>query len=439
MATAAPARTDAGRSVGAPARRGRTPVDPGRRNTAVLVGFTATTNLADGVMKMALPLLATRLTGSPAQVTAVSLTLTLPWLLVALHIGVLVDRFDRRRLLWGANGMRLVATAGLTASAVTGGLSLGLLFCAGVVLGVADVLASTSASALVPAAVPAGARERANTWMVGAETVGQEFAGPFVGGLLLASGTGLALGLISASYTLAALALLLLVGRFRAEAPASAAVPASVNSRIAEGIRFLWRDAVLRTLSLVVAVLAAVWGAWLALMPLYAKQAMHLGPQQYGIVLSALGVGGLAGAVAVTWVNRLLSARWAMFADLVGTTAMVALPALTTDIRAVAAGAFLGGMGGTLWSVNTRTLTQRMVPDEMLGRYGAAARLFSFGAMPLGAGLVGLLAELGGMRLAFGLFAAATAATPVLFLRNVTRPALESRRKPAARCARSVA
>ncbi|MFJ2787303.1 MFS transporter [Streptomyces sp. NPDC093249] len=422
-----PERTRTDESLGASTPGPCAPPDPGRRNTAVLVGFTAATNLADGVMKMALPLLAAQLTDSPAQVTAVSLTLTLPWLLVALHIGVIVDRFDRRRLLWGANGMRLPAMGWLTVSAVTGGLTLGQLFAAGVILGVADVLASTSASALVPAAVPPAGRQRANVWMVGAETVGQEFAGPFIGGLLLAAGTGLALGLISASYAVAALALLLLVGRFRADPPAPDAAPVPVNSRIAEGLRFLWRDEVLRTLSLVVAVLAAVWGAWLALMPLYAKQAMELGPQQYGIVLSALGVGGLAGTMVVTWVNRLLGARRAMFADLIGTAAMVALPALTTNIWAVAGGAFLGGMGGTLWTVNSRTVAQSKVPDEMLGRYDAAARLFSFGAMPLGAALVGLLAELGGMRIAFGAFAVAAAATPVLFLRNVTRSALESR------------
>ncbi|CAL9517530.1 hypothetical protein SUDANB146_03764 [Streptomyces sp. enrichment culture] len=116
-----------------------------------------------------------------------------------------------------------------------------------------------------------------------------------------------------------------------------------------------------------------------------------------------------------------------MFADLIGTTAMVALPALTTSLWAVAAGAFLGGMGGTLWTVNARTIAQRKVPDGMLGRYDAAARLFNFGAMPLGAALVGLLAELGGMRLAFAVFAVATAATPVLFLKNITRSAVEPR------------
>lgn len=430
MATAVPERTGSARTTGTMtggASKDGPAADSGLRNTAVLVGFTAATNLADGVMKMALPLLAARLTGSPAQVTAVSLTLTLPWLLVALHIGVLVDRFDRRGLLWIANGMRLAAMGWLTFSVLTDGITLGRLLAAGVVLGVADVVASTSASALVPAAVPPAGRERANAWMVGAETVGQEFAGPFVGGLLLAAGTGLALGLISVSYAVAALALLLLVGRFRPTGPAAGTAPVPVNSRIAEGLRFLWRDPLLRTLSLIVAVLSAVWGAWLAVMPLYARQAMDLGPQQYGILLSALGIGGLTGAVTVTWVNRLLGARRAMLADLIGTTAMVALPALTTSIWAVAAGAFLGGMGGTLWSVNARTLTQRRVPDEMLGRYGAAARLFNFGAMPLGAALVGLLAELGGIRAAFGMFALVTAATPVLFVRSVGRSALETR------------
>ncbi|CAL9517478.1 Enterobactin exporter EntS [Streptomyces sp. enrichment culture] len=311
MATSTPERTETGKSLSASTSKGCPPVDRGRRNTAVLVGFTAVTNLADGVMKMALPLLAAQITGSPTQVTAVSLTLTLPWLLVALHIGVLVDRFDRRRLLWAANGARLAAMGWLSVLAATDGVTLVQLLSAGAVLGVADVLASTSASALVPAAVPAAGRERANAWMAGAETVGQEFAGPLTGGLLLAAGTGIALGLTSASYALAALALLLLVGRFRAEGPAPDAAPVSVNSRIAEGLRFLWRDAVLRTLSLVVAVLAAVWGAWLALLPLYAQQAMGLGPQQYGLVLSALGIGGLVGAVTVTWVNRcsVLAAR----------------------------------------------------------------------------------------------------------------------------------
>lgn len=399
----------------------------GRRNTAVLVGFTIATNVADGVMKMVLPFIAAHLTSSPVQVAAVSMMLMLPWLLVALHIGVLVDRFDRRRLLWVANGMRLVAIGWLTISALDGGLALPELFVAGPIIGVADVLATTAAVALVPAAVPPAERERANAWMLGAETIGMEFAGPFIGGLLLAVGAGLALGATATAYVVAALILLLLVGRFRAAGAAPGTPHVPVGSRIAEGLRFIWRNRVLRTLMLIVALLNATWSAWMALLPLYARETMALGPQQYGIALSALGIGGLTGALAVTWVNRLLGPRMTMFADLVATTVMVAMPALTTNIWAVAAGAFLGGMGGILWSVNSRTLSQRLVPDDMLGRFNATFRFFGFGAMPLGAGVVGLLAEVVGTRLAFGVFALATTATVVPFLRNITRSALQPR------------
>lgn len=424
--------------------------DAGRRNTAVLVAFTAVTNLADGVVKMALPLLAVRAGGSPAQVTGVALAISLPWLLVALHAGVLVDRVDRRRLLWITNVLRLLAMVPLLAAAASGDLSIALLAAAGAAIGIADVVASTAATALVPAAVPPAGRDKANAWMAGAETVFSEFAGPFVGGLLIALGAGYALGATWVAYAAAALVLLLLVGRFRAGASGAggadgadgaevadgaggaaayagggpAAAPATtVNGQIAEGLRYLWQHRLLRSLSLILTVLSGTWGAWLALIPLYATRDMGLTPGEYGVLLSALGIGGLLGAVTVTRLNRLLGRRRVMLADLFGTAAMAAVPALTADARAVAVAAFLGGLGGTLWTVNSRTVIQRAVPDAMLGRFSSANRMFAWGAMPLGAGLVGLLAELAGPRAAFGFFAVASALTVPFFLRAAARGA----------------
>ncbi|MFW6720542.1 MFS transporter [Streptomyces sp. MAR4 CNY-716] len=421
--------------------------DAGRRNTAVLVAFTAVTNLADGVVKMALPLLAVRAGGSPAQVTGVALAISLPWLLVALHAGVLVDRVDRRRLLWITNVLRLLAMVPLLAAAASGDLSIALLAAAGAAVGIADVVASTAATALVPAAVPPAGRDKANAWMAGAETVFSEFAGPFVGGLLIALGAGYALGATWVAYAAAALVLLLLVGRFRAgaarasgaggadgadgaggaaayEGDGPAAAPATtVNGQIAEGLRYLWQHRLLRSLSLILTVLSGTWGAWLALIPLYATRDMGLTPGEYGVLLSALGIGGLLGAVTVTRLNRLLGRRRVMLADLFGTAAMAAVPALTADARAVAVAAFLGGLGGTLWTVNSRTVIQRAVPDAMLGRFSSANRMFAWGAMPLGAGLVGLLAELAGPRAAFGFFAVASALTVPFFLRAAARGA----------------
>lgn len=423
-----------------------TPNPPGTRNTAVLLTFTLVTNLADGITKIALPVLATRSTDSPALISLVSLTLTLPWLLFALPVGVLVDRADRRRLLWLADGLRLLAIGGLITIVLAGRVTVAALAIGGLVLGVAEVIALTSTSALIPAIVPRADRERANALITGVETAANEFAGPFVGGLLLAAGTGLALGATWVAYLAASLLLLLLTGRFRAvrragpgadgaSGEASTGTPGadvaaeSIGRQIGAGLRFLWRDRLLRTMSLILTVLFASWGAWLALMPLVAHDLMRLSPREYGVVLSALGVGGLLGAVLVGRLNRLIGHRRVLLADLVGTVAMMAVPAVTTDLWAVAGAAFVGGMGGTLWSVNHRLIGQNLVPEHMMGRYSGASRLLGWGALPVGAGLIGVLAQWFGVRAAFLVFALAAAATIPVFLIAVT----EERLAPALR------
>lgn len=394
------------------------------RNTTVLVVFTAVTNLADGVTKVALPLMATALTTSPASVAGVSLMLTLPWLLAALHVGVLVDRVDRRRLLWLANTMRVAAVLGLLVIATYDQTTLLVLYAGGLALGLAEVIALTAAAALIPDAVAPVGRERANAWVAGAETVCNEFCGPLVGGLLVAVGAAVALGATTAGYVVGLATLLFLVGKFRMRR-ATDAPRASVHAQIGDGLKFLWNERLLRFMALVLTVLCACWGAWLALMPLVATTVMGLDATGYGIVLSALGVGGLVGALAVRPLNRVFGRRTVMFADIAGTFAMVAVPAVTTNLWAVAIAAFLGGTGGTLWTVNSRTISQHLVEAQMMGRYNAVAKLFSWGAMPLGAGLVGVLAEMFGLRLAFGVFAVATALLVVPFLRVVTPSAFD--------------
>lgn len=393
------------------------------RNTAVLVSFTALTNLADGVLKISLPLIATRITESPAQIALVAMSLSLPWLLTALHVGVMVDRFDRRRLVWIANLMRLGAMTWLITALLSDTITLALIYTAGAVLGVAEVIAMTSIASLVPAAVRPAKRQRANAWVAGAETACSEFTGPFLGGLLMALGASIALGATAIGYAIGILTLLLLIGRFTPDFDRSNPTT-GVHERIAEGLRFLWNHRLLRGMAALMVVLAATWGAWLALMPLVAKTMMGLSDQEYGILLSALGAGGIIGALSVSWINRMVGQRWAMLLDLLGTAAMVAAPALTTNLWIVSIAAFMGGMGGTLWAVNTRTISQRIVPSGMLGRYNSAARLFSWGAMPLGAGLVGVLAEFIGIQAAFGLFALASLLMVIPFFRIVTPQAL---------------
>jgi len=401
------------------------------RNEVVLVAFTAMTNMADGVLKITLPLLAVGLGGTPGQVAVVGLTLTLPWLLVSLPVGVLADRADRRRLIIFADLVRLAAALALLVVATGDGLSMAALYAAGLVIGVAEVVANTATGAIVPAAVPRRRRARANAWIAGVETLANEFCGPAVGGLLVGVGAALALGSSAGAFAAGAVLIALLAGSFRpvrrgAVGPTSGPEPgaregvAGMLAEIGEGLRFLWRDRLLRTLSLTITVLAGAWSAWLALMPSYATAVLEAEPRGYGLLISAIGLGGLAGAGLVAVVNRLLGVRWALFADLVGTFLMMVVPAMFPAAWAVGVAAFAGGMGGTLWTVNSRTIAQALVPDHLLGRYGSAARLLGWGTLPLGAALAGVLADVYGLRVAFAVFAVAVAALTVPFLWNIT-------------------
>ncbi|TDP92846.1 MFS transporter [Labedaea rhizosphaerae] len=405
---------------------------PPRRNEWLLVAFTGTTNTADAVMRVALPLLVTRFTTSPALVAAVSIMLSLPWLVTALHIGVLVDRRNRRSLMAGAEFARMVAIGALALAVVFDIGGLPVIYAVALVLGVAEVVAQLSAASIIPAAVPRSRWQTVNARLTGTEYVSFSFVGAPIGGFLVAAGFAVALGATGAAYLIGALLLTMLVGNFT-PAPAKERRPA--RAEIKEGLSFLLGHPLLRSMALLITVMAGCWAAWYALIPVYAIGPLHLTAQQYGFLLTCLGAGGVLGTVLVGPVNRLIGRRWAMFVDIIGTALMVGIPAVLPSTPGsawvIGAAAFAAGIGGTMWTVNSRVITQSLVPNEMLGRFNAASRLISWGMLPVAAAVAGGLAQLFGYRIAFGLFAVLCLLLVYLFLRVITPGMLDEVDAPA--------
>jgi hypothetical protein len=395
------------------------------RNEWLLVAFTATTNVADAVTRVALPLLAVRLTRSPVLISLVAVLLTLPWLVTALHVGVLVDRYNRRGLMVGAETARMVALGSLLTAYLADAVSLPLLYLVAVALGVAEVVAMTAGASIIPSAVPRSRWPAASARITAVEYLCNGFVGAPLGGLLVAAGFGLALGSTMAVYVVGAVLLLMLAGSF-AVAPATRR-PARVEIR--EGLLFLWRHRLLRTMALLIAVMAGCWSAWLAIIPAYAVGGpLGLDERGFGLLLTGLGAGGVTGAVVVGRVNRLLGVRWSMFVDIVGSFALVAAPAVVPAGPGgavwVGVAAFAAGVGGTMWTVNARVIYQTLVPVDMLGRFSAASRLVGWGTAPVAAALAGGLSAAVGYRAAFAVFAVVCAALVVPYLRVVTADAL---------------
>ncbi|SCL54461.1 MFS transporter [Micromonospora peucetia] len=378
-----------------------------RRNEWILVIFTGTTNIADAVARIALPLLAAQISRSPVVVTAVAAIMSLPWLVAALHVGVFVDRMDRRALMMAAEIARMVSVGALLVAVLAASPTLALIYVAALVIGLADVVAGIAGASIVPSAVPKHRWETANARITALEYLFNGFAGQPIGGFLVAIGFGLALGVTGFAYVVGAVLLLLLVGNFKVAATTR---KRSVNEDIREGIRFLWQHRLLRTMALLIAIMAGCWAAWLALIPVYAVNGpLGLDERQYGFLLTCLGAGGVIGTVIVGPVNRWIGRRWSMFTDIIGAFALVAAPALLpaapSSAWAIGVAAFVAGAGGTMWTVNSRFITQSLVPADMLGRFSAASRLVAWGMTPVAAILAGILAQVFSYQVAFGFFA----------------------------------
>jgi MFS family permease len=405
-----------------------------RRNEWLLLSFTGTTHTADAVMRVALPLLATTLTDSPALIAAVVVMLALPWLVTALHVGVYVDRMNRRSLMVGAEFARMASIIVVAIAYAAGTVSLPLIYVVAVALGVAEVVAQLAAVSIIPSVAPKSRWQTLNARITAVEYVTFSFVGAPIGGFLVAAGFVLALGTTGAIYLVGALLLTMLVGDFAVRSTKERR-PARVEIR--EGLQFLWRHRLLRTMAALVTVMAGCWAAWYAIIPAYAVGGpLDLTASQYGFLLTSLGAGGVLGTVLVGPINRLIGRRWSMFADIIGTVLMVGvpafLPAAPSSAWAISVAAFIAGAGGTMWTVNSRVISQSLVPNELLGRFNAASRLIAWGMTPVAAALAGGLAELLGFRAAFAFFAVACLLLVFPFLRAVTAEAVAEADAPAA-------
>jgi MFS family permease len=372
-------------------------------------------NLADGVLKVALPLVAIRYTDSPTLIAGLTFALTLPWLLFALPAGALSDRLDRRRAMAGANLVRAGLLGALAVLVVLDLGSIWLLYAVALLIGVSETIYDTSSQSILPLVVPRERLSRANGRLYAAELTANQFVGPPLGGVLVSIGVGLSFAAPAFAW-LAAVGLLLLVrGSFRVPREGRT----TLRADIAEGLRFLWGNTVLRTLAVMVGVSNfasnAVWGV-LVLYAVGPGSAMGLTDAGFGLLLTASAAGSVAGSFVAEWCEERLGRRLSLLVTVLSGTAAAATPALTANPWVI--GAVFGVFGFTIaiWNVITVSLRQRITPDRLLGRLNSAYRLVAWGSIPLGAAVGGLLAEWLGLRAMFAVMAGVTLAQVGLLL-----------------------
>jgi MFS family permease len=386
-------------------------------------------NLADGVLKVALPLAAIGYTRSPALIAGVAFAVTVPWLLFALPAGALVDRLDRRRVMIGADAARAALLGVLAVVVVADAGSIWALYVIGVCVGVTETFHDSAAQSLLPQVVRRDQLERANGRLFAVELTANEFVGPPLAGFLVAAGLVAAFATPAGLWALAVGALLLVPGSFRVPRERRTTLRADV----AEGVRFLWGNPLLRTFSVMVGVFNFTSNAAVAVLVLYAvgpESPMGLSPAAFGVLLATTAAGSLAGSFVAERIERALGRTRALAISFAAGTMFVATPALTAHPVAVGAGFFVSGVSQVVANVIIVSARQRITPDRLLGRLNSAFRLVAWGPMPLGAAAGGVVAEAFGVRAVFAVMSV-VALTTLLGLRVVTDEALTAAERDA--------
>jgi MFS family permease len=372
-------------------------------------------NLGDGIRAAAFPLLAASLTDDPLAVAAVGAAQTAPWLVTGLAAGMLADRRPPRTLLAVADAVRVLTLAVLLLTVVTGVATVGWLLGCALVLAVGEAVRDTAAQVAIPALVPDRLLERANGRLVAAEVVGNEFVGPPAGAALFAVGVALPFAANGAALTLAVLLVLTLplaaVSRVAADAPAHAVGPG-----LRAGLTWLWRHRPLRALAAAVALVALADSGWFAVLVLYTRQVLELGPTGFGALLTAGGVGGVLGALVAARLVARLGVGSAAGLALAGSTVPPLLLAVVTDVVAALAVVVVTGASFAVLNVAAASFRQRVVPAGVLGRVTGAWRTLTLGSSALGAVAGGAVAGVVGFRAPFAVCALVGAGATLLWM-----------------------
>lgn len=367
------------------------------RDFRLFIGSSAFAQLAYGINAVAFPWLATLLTRDPLLIGLVGMAPILPWLFFALPAGVLTDRLDHAQAIIWSNVIRAVLILGSFVLALTATPGVGavwLLAALAFAQGTVEVLRDNTTQTILPQVVDKPRLEEANAVLQTSENLMSQFLGPPLAGAMIALSIALPFG-VEAVALLGSAGLVALMATRATERPARQPFWPAMR----EGMAWLWGHLALRRLGLVLGAYNFLFQLIWSVMVLYAQDSLLLGSFGYGVLLSALALGGLVGGVAAPWILRRLGVRRGLLMSVAGFCLSTAVLVFTDNPWIAGAALFADAFTSMTWNVATVTYRQRHIPAPLLGRVNAAYRFLGSAPRPfaplLGGAMVALGAPLG--------------------------------------------
>ncbi|MBB5910430.1 MFS transporter [Actinoalloteichus hymeniacidonis] len=385
----------------------------GNRSFLALLLANGISALGTGLYLPAIQLLAVELTTDETAVAALKVASVLPAALVTLWSGVAADRMRRRALMIFSDVVRAVAIlsfAGLVAGNVH---TLWPLYLVAIVLGSTQTLFDSAAQAILPQLVPHHELDRANSLLTFSWTMGVAFLGPAIGGVLFSIDHALPFVANAATFLLSAVMLVWVRVKTGVAVPRGPRGIRSITAEVGTGIRHVLEHRVLRSVTLIGAVVSFCVGMITSVFVLFSTRWLGLDAIGFGLFLVGEAVGALAGSYLAVRLEGRVSRRVIVRAVPLLIGAMYALQAVTSSLPLAFVVVSAGNAMFMVWTIVATSIRQSIGPNALLGRITSVDRLCGLTATGAGALVGGTVAGSLGVQAPFFLSAAVLCILPL--------------------------
>ncbi len=356
-----------------------------------LLGSSWISNIGDGIILAAAPLLVASETREPLLVASAWTLQFLPTVLFSLFAGVVADRVDRRRLIVLANIARVAVLGVLVATIVTGEVDIVVVLASVFVLGIAETFADTTTATILPMLVAKRDLGLANARVIAGMVTLNQLVGPPVGALLF--GLGRSFPFVTQMVCVVVSILLVLRIQLPEHRLEKTGDPRSIRKDMREGLAWVWHHAAVRTLVLTIVTFNVTFGAAWSVLVLYSLERLDMGEIGFGLLTSALAAGGIVGTVTYGWLERNVSLGNIMRGGLIIETLTHLALALNSVPWVAMAIMFVFGGHAFIWGTTSVTVRQRAVPTRFQGRVQGVYMIGVTGGIVLGSVCGGLIAN----------------------------------------------
>jgi MFS family permease len=334
-----------------------------------------------------------RLTGSAFMLGLLGFCQFLPVLLLSLWAGALVDQMDKRRLLFITQSLAMVQAFVLAAIVSSGAARPWMVLVLAAVFGTINAFDLPARQSFLAELVPKADLPNAIA-LNSAAFNSARILGPSLAGILVATVGEAGCFWINAVSYIAVLWSLSRLDLPRPRAGAASPVAAAlVRSSLAEGLRYAFSVRPIRNLLILLGFTAGLGFQYLVLLPVYAREILHGGPQAYGLLVAAFGLGALLSAVRLTQKLDRKDLRFNLLIGLFSSGLGLGVFAWSRALPLSLAAGFVAGFGLIVYVASTNTMLQLTTEDRFRGRVMSLYTLMFIGMAPIGALLAGSIAE----------------------------------------------